>query len=76
VLFQDNEAGDEGAALWAWDGDSIHFVNSVVTFLRNKADTATEESRIARAASGHEVLGIGGAISIKQPTAMIYFPRY
>ncbi|MDR2251245.1 MAG: hypothetical protein LBD98_00135 [Endomicrobium sp.] len=69
ILFQDNEAGDEGAALWAWDNANLYFTNSSVTFLRNKADMIATHS----ATTNPNPLGIGGAISIKRPSANIYF---
>jgi predicted outer membrane repeat protein len=68
ILFQDNEAGDEGAALWAWDGAQLYFINSSITFLRNRADLLAGRYRI-----NPNPLGIGGAISIKQNSANIFF---
>lgn len=68
ILFQDNEAGDEGAALWAWDNARLSFTNSSVTFLRNRADLSA-----GRATTNPNPLGIGGAISIKQNSANISF---
>jgi predicted outer membrane repeat protein len=68
ILFQDNQSGDEGAALWAWDNATIEFIDSKVTFIGNKADAASQEAR-----RYGDILGIGGAISLKQTTANIYF---
>ena len=61
ILFQDNEAGDEGAALWAWDNARLEFMNSSVTFLRNRADMIAKHS----STTNPSPLGIGGAVSIK-----------
>jgi predicted outer membrane repeat protein len=68
ILFQDNGAGDEGADLWAWDNAHLYFINSSVTFLRNRADLSS-----GRATTNLNPVGVGGSISIKQNSASILF---
>jgi predicted outer membrane repeat protein len=44
VLFQDNEAGDEGAALWAWENANLYFINSSVNFFGKQSRSGFTEN--------------------------------
>jgi predicted outer membrane repeat protein len=72
VLFKDNESGDEGAALWAWDNSSMEIIDSTITFVGNVAGTDQNPNNNTNGRSDY-VKGIGGAISVKKRTADITF---
>ncbi|MDR3257141.1 MAG: hypothetical protein LBT18_05845 [Endomicrobium sp.] len=65
IEFVGNTAGDEGGAVWSYDDSFMGFDGCTVKFEGNKANVNPD---------GHgNVLGIGGAISMKTNSAQMQF---